>query len=310
MARWGLESRLSAPLRRAIVVREARAEAAIVSQLSARADVKIFEPGAFREKLDAKPGGDTFFILGSGSSVNDLTPQNFEEMRGNRTVGINNWGLHYFVPDIYSLDSVPWVGDGQNFRRSLDLLHRPDIVAAKPQLLVVRLANPDERAHLDTLPEELRDSVSFYGRVTPATQEVRNLADDLSRAQKTLRSQFSGVVLDSGASIVRMVGVALALGYTRIVLVGVDLNNTAYFWENNPRYEESVAINRPVNNQNTAMHETTSTWNRPFSVIDMLGSLGRVVSGELGGDISVASPKSELANVLPVYSWRNSARVT
>ena len=308
IARSCLESGPCAPVRSAVVAQEARAEAGFVRQLARQARVHIFEPESFQEKLKAKPKSDTFFILGSGSSINDLASGHFEEMSQSHTVGINNWGLHPFVPDIYSLDSVPWVGDGENFRRSLDLLHRPDIIAAQPQLLIVRLKSAVERQHLETLPEELKDGVHFYGRVTPATREVRNLEGDLSRALKILQVQHPSVVVDSGASIVRMVGVALALGHVRIVLVGVDLNNTAYFWENNPFYDSSQVINTPVNNQKTGSHETTSMWIRPFSVVDMLGSLRDTVSKEFGVDILVASPKSELANVLPVYTWPGPVR--
>lgn len=303
VARFGLESRLSAPVRSAIVAREATAEAAFVRQLARRARVHVFEADLFWKKLQVKPKSDTFFILGSGSSVNELSAHNFEEMGRNYAVGINNWGIHPFVPDIYSLDSVPWVGDGQNFRRSLDLLHRADIVAAQPQLLTVRLSNPVELQHLNTLPQELKRGVHFYGRVTPATREVRNLRGDLSRTIKMLQTEYSSVVVDSGASVVRMISIGLALGFRKIVLVGVDLKDTKYFWEDNAAYLSDVIINVPVNNQRNTVHETTSTWIRPFSVVDMVEAISEVVSNRWYGEVFAASSSSALSNFLPIYPW-------
>jgi hypothetical protein len=268
--------------------------------------VHIFQPREFLGKLEPKPSADTFFILGSGASINALTPGNFAEIARHRSVGINNWPIHEFVPDMYSFDSVPWVGDGNNFRRSLDLLHREDIVRARPLVLVVRLKNPAEIEVLETIPPKLKDQVHFYGRVLPATRSVKNLTSDMRNSMVRVLPRTEGIVLDSGASIVRLVGIGLSLGYKKIVLAGVDLNNTQYFWEDNPSYNAESVINTPVNNQSQASHETTSTWIRPFSVVDMLRGLATVVSGDFGGQISIASAQSRLASFLPVYSWAGS----
>jgi len=305
-ARVVLESSLGAATRQAIVSREAYAEEAIVKQKAGQAGVEVFRPESFGKKLRDKPLADTFFVLGSGSSVNRLTSDNFSEIGHHRSVGINNWPIHPFVPDMYSFDSVPRVGDGQNFRRSLELLRRPDIVAARPQLLAVRLKDHSEISQIDMLPGELRPNFYFYGRVMPATRKVANLTKDLSGALSMLTRDHPGVVLDSGASVVRMVGIALALGYRKIVLVGVDLNNTNYFWEENPLFPGGGLFPVPVKNQRGLTHETTDTWNRPFSVIDMLGNFAAVMSRHFGGNIFLGTSPSALSSILPVYPWQGS----
>jgi hypothetical protein len=303
-ARRILETPPGSLVRRGIVAREARLEANFVRTQALQVGVHIFRPREFFGRLEPKPLADTFFILGSGASINALTPANFAEIARNRSVGVNNWPIHEFVPDMYSFDSVPWVGDGNNFRRSLALLHREDIVRSRPLVLVVRLKDPAEIGALETVPPELRDRVHFYGRVTPATREVRNLTPDVRNLMARVLPRTEGIFLDSGASIVRLLGIGLSLGYKKIVLAGVDLNNTQYFWENSPPYNAEAVINIPVNNQSLGTHETTSTWIRPFSVVDMLRALATVVSEDFGGQISVASNQSALTSFLPVYSWR------
>jgi hypothetical protein len=306
LARCALETPPGFFVRRGVVAREARSEENFVRNQAQQVGVHIFQPQEFLGKLEAKPSADTFFILGSGASINYLTPGDFEEIARHRSVGINNWPIHEFVPDMYSFDSVPWVGDGSNFRRSLDLLHREDIVRARPLVLVVRLKDPAEIEVLETILPKLRDQVHFYGRVMPATRKVKNLTRDVGDAIARVLPRTEGIVLDSGASIVRLVGIGLSLGYKKIVLAGVDLNNTQYFWENNTSYNSESVINTPVNNQSQVAHETTSTWIRPFSVVDMLRALATVVSEDFGGQISVASTQSALTSFLPVYSFPGS----
>lgn len=298
-----VESRVASPIRSNIVFRETRAENAIVAHKASYAGVRVFSPRSFSESMTMKPNADTFFILGSGASIGDLTPANFEEISRQRSVGINNWGIHPFVPDIYSLDSVPWVGDGANFRRSLDLLHRGDIIAAQPQILLVRLNNEDEVRQIETLPAELRKSVHYYGRVMPATRRVSNLPEELRKVVGFLESEYPGVVLDSGASVVRMVGIALALGFRNIVFAGVDLNNTNYFWEGPNFSHDGPADSLPVNNQTGDEHETTKTSIRPFSVLDVLRAFSAVISRDFGGQLYVSAPQSALADFLPLYPW-------
>lgn len=154
----------------------------------------------------------------------------------------------------------------------------------------------------------------FYGRVSPFTRRRENLERDLSLGLASALPRFQSVVFDSGASVVRMVGVGLALGLQRIVLTGVDLNGLEYFWENNPNYKFSARRPRPVNNQTgywsgratSLAHETTFPGRRPFSVQVMIASLAQALAKDFGVEMFVASQKSSLSSFLPVYDWDGS----
>jgi hypothetical protein len=246
---------------------------------------------------------DKFFILGSGASIEQLSPENFAEIGRHQSVGINNWGLHPFVPDMYSFESVPGVGDGQDFRRSLELLNREDIIARSPALLVLRPKTRGGLASLSSLPAELRDRVFFYGRITPATRQTRNLIADFDSFFRTVSPRNPCVLLDSGASIVRMAILGIILGYRHLVFAGVDLNNSRYFWEENPLYFSQRTPTRPVNNQAGSMHETLSSLTRPFGVIQLVRQLSVYVEKFMGGTIRVSSPSSALAEFLDQHEW-------
>jgi len=97
------------------------------------------------------------------------------------------------------------------------------------------------------------------------------------------------------------------MGYSKIVLVGVDLNNTEYFWENNRDYDLNLIPEWPANNQQSAKHETMGTLIRPFSVPDMVIALKSAAETGFGAKLYIGSPKSELAQYLPLYPWKVAA---
>lgn len=304
LARRGLETKLGSLGRLAILSREARHEQAFVLERAEQVQAQTFCPVTFEASMQPKPDADTFFILGSGPSINEISPANFDEIADQRSVGINNWGIHPFIPDMYSFENVPQVGDGQGLHRALRFLWRDDIRSARPKLLVLRINDAEDANQLDILPPELRSNLTLYGRVTPSTRDASNLREDLVAILKLLRHRFPGVVVDSGASVIRMLSVGLALNFKRLVLAGVDLNNTRYFWEEGSNYEDPLIPDLPPNTQHGDAHETTSTMNRPFSVQEMIEKLSSVISTEYGGQLFVSSNQSDLASFLPVYPWR------
>jgi hypothetical protein len=303
IARLVLEGPKAQGLRRMVMDFDACSERAFLDRQAQRSRVPTLELNTLRSSLPHKPQADTFFVLGSGASVEDLSPEQFAEIRRHRSVGINNWGVHPFVPDLYSFESVPSVGDGQDLPRALSLLNRAEIVAHQPALLVLRPSTHGELAHLSEIPLELRDKVFFYGRVLPATRLRKNLVLDIETFFRFVAPRYPGVVLDSGASVVRMACLGILLGYRKIVFVGVDLNNTQYFWERNPAYLESISAPAPVNNQRDLLHETLLDGRRPFGVLDMVAAIAKRVETALGGSVAVASPGSALTEFLPVYRW-------
>ena len=311
LSRAALETRCASAVRKGITLREARAERVFVRRQAQNFGVRAYEPQAFRSRLKRKDTADTLFVLGSGSSIRSLTAEQFEEMRSQFSVGINNWGIHPFVADFYALESVPWVGDGKDFSRALGLLSRNDILAARPPLMVLRPSSERHLPELKDLAPAILERVFFYGRIAPSTRRLENLQADIAGVLPGLVSQHDGVFLDSGASVIRMIGVAISLGLSRVVLTGVDLNNSDYFWENNKDYELSTIRYAPENNQRgywsskspSTPHETMRADNRPFPVTDVICALSECLLADHGLRVYASTPESALSELLPVFSW-------
>jgi len=282
---------------------EARKERVFLSSQAAKAGGLPLFGQNLMDLWEQKCSSNIFFILGGGASINNLTSENFEEIGRNRSVGVNTWPIHSFIPDFYSFECVSWIGDGLDFSRALRSLGQPAISQAKPPVVVLRLKTDEELGQLSALPRAFEDRLFFYGRVTPSTRMMRNLALDLSWFLRNEGNLNPQVVLDSGASVVRMISLGISLGFRQIVLTGVDLNNSPYFWQENPEYD-SVREQFPIfSRQVGPTHETLERGRRPFIAAEIITELAAVVEKEFNGQIYVSSKDSALASRLPVYSW-------
>lgn len=290
-------------LRHYVFRSEARRAATRLSSVAKSSGLNALSLSAFDYALSRRPTADTFFVLGSGASIEELNANQFAEIASQCSVGINTWPVHPFVPDILSFESVPYVGDGQDFPRNLSFLHREDIVAKAPLILVLNPKSERELEHLAVMPEALRSSTYLYSRVSPVTRSETRLASDISYFFSHLLQRNPGILLDSGASVVRMIVLGIALGFRRIVLAGVDLNGSRYFWEENPSYLER-SNQKPKNNQQGSGHETMTAKNRPFSVASMVVALDSYFRSKFAGSIEIASDTSALSGLLAPAEWR------
>ena len=62
------------------------------------------KPKLIFDVLNNKLNFNKVFVLGSGSSINELSDKNFDEINSNCSVGINKWIFHDFVSNIYMIE--------------------------------------------------------------------------------------------------------------------------------------------------------------------------------------------------------------
>ena len=59
----------------------------------------------FLAKHRAKEG-EVFFILGSGESINSISSKQWSFIKSQRSIGLNHWMCHLFVPDFYMIEGL------------------------------------------------------------------------------------------------------------------------------------------------------------------------------------------------------------
>lgn len=262
------------------------------------------------EGIRGSKNSDTLFILGSGSSVNSLTDQQWEEISANVSVGVNHWTIHRFIPDIYSVETVPAWRVSEEARAKIHTndhlshlkhLERDEVLVSRPLIISLAPRSYFEKAQLEFLPLELAPMLRLYFRFTPVTRNLRNLPNDLRYDLRVSALSQARVVLpDSGASIVRLIALAALTGFRKVVLLGVDLS-TRYFWEDGASnlYDPKLkAFDQPMRGET---HETNTRNNRPFTVVEMVMAYQRLLKHKIV--ISHSSDSRELAEFLPRYRW-------
>ena len=286
-----LDSRIAAPLRHLLFLREVRRE-----QGRARRDTEnLLRSGkaitSWENVVSQKNG--ILFVLGSGPSIADLGEEDFAFFSRGFSIGINTWVLHPFIPDAYTYEFDP-------DSRLLSFLNREEVSGVKPKVLMLRPRGPHEHDHYLRLPHHLRDSSVIHGRANLMTRKSENIWKDFYRSVEWLRrNPHVRVLPDNGATVARIVSLGVLNQFRRIVLVGVDLIGTEYFWDKDPRLISHLGISGWGTGQSGLQHETLNSGTRPFPIDEWLFAVGKGLS-EQGISLEIWSSKSRLAQRLRV----------
>lgn len=293
------------PFRLAITLQHARKDEAATNAMAARSGVATLrydDLSALRQK------SDTLFILGSGLSVLELSQSEFSLIDQNCSVGLNSWALHDFVPDAYSFEEVEsdlYEGVASSLGTALS---RPEVLEKNPLVLMLRPHASTPAARLVSVPKMLRQRLRYYGRVTLVSSKVENLATDLSAILRTMAKHTvpPAITLDAGMSVSRLVTLGARAHFKKIVLVGVDLASSDYFFDGDPSFLERRGITTfdPWIDRED-IHDTESRRNIVRRASVFLPALAEAVRDTFGVTVSVASPTSMLSAHLPVLDWRS-----
>ncbi len=273
-----LESRFGAPIRTLIDFREYRRAQRVVSEASEKygwTPLQLDTISAIRQKKSS----DTLYILGSGSSVNQLSSDTWAEIAKHVSVGINHWTLHQFVPDIYAIETVPDRRRGEDQSSSgleidhlnhLRILDRPEVIESDTIVICLAPRSEGENSQVLEMPEEMKARTFVYYRFTPFTRREANVVRDYGWGLDFVNGRSRYVVApDSGASLIRLLGLALKTGFEKVVLVGIDLSTT-YFWEEDAARLVHRSLRGFAQPMVGNVHETVLAVNRPFSVVKLV----------------------------------------
>jgi hypothetical protein len=234
-------------------------------------------------ELRARRRSDTVFIFGSGASLNDMTSDEWAAIAQHDTFGFNWWVHQRFVrTDFHLIRGIPdtdldrrvWRPQVAEYFRLL----RQTPCFAETVFLVhtgFRAVNGNRAIGYRYLP---RSNPVFLWRTS-----MRVGAPSLSFAEGLVHGQ---------STIQESINAAYLLGWTRIVLVGVDLYDRRYFWL--PR-EETRSIDER-RGSNAAQQHVQAT----MGLVETLCSWREWLVAK-GVELDVYNPRSLLAAALPVY---------
>lgn len=270
----------------------------IPQSLAARAEVGLTH---FRN-AQWRPTTETLFVLGSGSSINDLSERDFQYIDDSDSIGFNFWPIHAFVPSIYTVEAIDTATLPELRKPILEKLAK--VVFERDDYIDVPKFLTDyeksRRATWDRMPDAWKEStfvyptVPIFARSEEETRRAIRLLQDMGLFDQT------DVLLKYRATLSLMVTFGIVHKYRRIVLCGVDITDPRYFWHDARRYPQHVDFLKP---QSGTIHGTGRELPMMATIQEVLRVIRDVVARPRGIEIFVASERSALVPDFPIYRF-------
>ena len=260
------------------------------------------------EELEAKSAGRrTAFILGSGSSILRLSPSQLGAVAKEFSVGFGAFALHTFVPDAYAYSPV---GDLADYGRVYtDVMSREDIVRKKPLVLMLRPRGKHDVEFVRSLPATHKDRTQLYGRVGAIGSNSRNLGNFFDEIYRISRREGGNplISLDAGATVLRLISILSLSGAKEIVLLGVDILHSRYFWEEEPGFLSANGFAKfDSGTDSSNIHRTQTAVGRQIPILESIPALASFLREEYEVSVSVGTQGSALSGLIPQFCWRDT----
>jgi hypothetical protein len=193
--------------------------------------------------VSALKRSDTLLILASGSSINQISPARWKIIARHDSIGFNFWPIHPFVPNMYFVETIP-----TNDPRMFELSCRVARQRAKDYASVIKVVT--ELRY--TLPNmRFAGAEEFTGpwyTVRSFPVAASNTAE-FAYGLNYLRSkglfdpaERINAVFKQASTLSSLIALAIRMQYRTIVLCGVDLNHSEYFYQDQALYPETASL--------------------------------------------------------------------
>lgn len=246
---------------------------------------------------------DTLFVLGSGSSINQLRPEDWAAIAAADSIGFNYWLLNEFVPNHYMFEPhLP-------FEATRWLMHNFRLRGQPYQTMPIIMKDgeryrPSELASLfREIPQEIRKNVVLSWDWEIQSEDAGMFARKLDRLDRLgilAGSRFPA--LRKRASVCFITMLAMRAGYKKIVLCGIDLNNADYFYARDREALEAQGyIVPPPPRPSNQPHKTEDPDFGSLTVSVVLDLLNQRIMKKRRIELFVALQSSKLYPMLPSY---------
>jgi hypothetical protein len=249
---------------------------------------------------------ETVFILGSGSSINQLRDHQWDIIASSDSIGFNFWLIHDFIPSLFFFE-LPRDLD----RRMIlsKLLNKKSRDYQETPIVVKKVFGHEKEGLLDFIPQKIYSNI-FFARTVDLVS--RNEPQHLLLLQKRLKalqklryitkdSSQIRILFQQRASLSYLIIFAYMMGYNNIVLCGIDLNNTNYFFSERETYYQHKGIPTPNNVQQDQVHKTMHATLNPLTVDRVIYSINQCLLIPNNCHLYIGSKESALYPELPFY---------
>lgn len=247
---------------------------------------------------------EKLFILGSGSSVNSIKSEDWAEIKKHDCFSFNYFLVSGFVGDLHFVESseidkeqaiyYQAILEDENLKKThyiINQLHFTHRVL-RPYPAIEHLFSFQNPYRLPSFDKRIIKSLLKYGHYLIP-----------------IRNPNFGI--HHSSSVCYLINLGVRMGFKNIVLVGIDLNTTDYFFYSlkNNLAEKLTDIYKTILMHNkihrTANNAITSSY-KSMSTPEYIKLYDRVVCKKENVVLQVANPKSLLSEFLSVYQFGKS----
>ena len=235
------------------------------------------------------------YILGSGASIADLSDRAFELIGKHDSIGFNFWLVHDFVPTYYLAETSPAAGRNSVF---FDLLSQRQVDFANTPLILQYKHWRRHQKGFGDIPARLRNNVYLHAPWALLSPHPAVVSWQIKRWCKRRASREWRLMhlLHHRATLCLAIVFGAVCGYSKLVLVGIDLRDTRYFWEVDDRRWSGRPV--PDNIQENEIHATAdarlNSSLRTLPATEFLLQLKTLWLDPAGIEVTVANPESLL----------------
>lgn len=182
------------------------------------------------EEIYKNKKSDVAVFLGSGSSINNITDEQWEAISKVDSWSINNWIYHWFVPDFYHLEVKSY---------NIDIVRRRFVERGDDYKDTSFLVNQGPKG--DNIISAIGSEKNIYFYKMSKMEEL-----DLSKYNPRIINKFKVsddpneiLVYNLSSSLGFMLDFLWRFKYKKIILFGFDMYDSKYFWTDKPEYGET-----------------------------------------------------------------------
>jgi len=244
---------------------------------------------------------DTVFILGSGTSIDNITEKHWEHIADKDSIGLNKWPFHEFTPTYHVFELPRIEKKYQNCHWYWELLdYRKESYSNIP-VIMKDVSRTYYDIEPDSIPDWICENILLLPKIQLPGENVRfpdvwfRQINDTNFFDDEIR-----YIYQNNASLMFLILLSVKLGYDSIVLSGVDLNNSRHFFEDS-RYEDIIDHPNSSSRDKNKKHKTASKNEKKFTIMDIINSMNRLILKPRGISLYIENKNSALYPDLPHY---------
>ena len=239
------------------------------------------------------------FLLGSGSSINQISASRWNTIRRYDSIGFNFWLFHDLVPTIY-LFEMTQDADVEVTKILADVANKSSERYRQTPKIVSEFRNGSTL--FDRLGDEFRADLYAYLSVPAYVDSDRQLTISmklLKRLGVFAPGSKAHNLFKHGGSLSVAISLAIKMGYRRIVLCGIDLNCPTYFYEDKALYPDVGTFQNSIY---TAKHDSIvpGLFRCSYPIDKIVAELKKEILDPMGIEIYVENKSSALYPNIPL----------